>query len=406
MLVIMLCAVVSCDGGKKESGQSQNVSDADIAVSSGEPEEAAPSVVSLSDVSMELGYGITRRIAASGGDQLEWKSSDDQVASVDSSGNVKGAGLGECVITVRNEYGNSAECAVTVKKTCYLTFDDGPTGYADNLLDALKETDVKATFFLVETPFFPIVERMAAEGHVLGLHTRRFHTYKDEFYYFVNLDLMNDDLEEYTGRRADMLRFPGGSNNTFTDDRNMRRVINGAHDLGYRVFDWTMSVGDASSGASYERSCTMLYSKCVHNQEIVLMHDKSFTPSVIRRMVPVLRERGYVFETLDHYPEDSYEFTPRFNRNHQQDIPSESVVMNKQETELEIGAEYTLKAILTPDLSTDFVVWQSSDEKVVTIDKGGKITGVAEGEAVITVRTTSGKTASCKVKVVSGQESR
>ena len=395
-LLLIGCAV-SCGTAEKE--REPSASAADTSVSS-----EAPVEVSMSDLSMELGFGITRQIRAVGGSHIEWQSSDESIVSVDNNGNVKGVDLGECVVTATNEWGSSAECRIAVKKTCYLTFDDGPAGSADNLLDALKETDVKATFFLVETVFFPIVERMASEGHALGLHTRRYHSYKTQFSYFIGLDLMNDHLEELTGQRSNMIRFPGGSNNELTTPRNMRRVVNGAHDLGYRVFDWTTSVGDASAGACYERSCRMIYSNCTHKQEIVLLHDKDFTPNVIRKMVPVLREQGYVFETLDHYPEDSYEFKCKYSFN-DPDYPAQSVAFGKSEYAVEVGKGMTLKAKTDPEYSTDFIVWSSSDTSVVKVDKGGNLTGVEPGEAEITAKTTSGATTRCRIVVLQSSES-
>ena len=59
---------------------------------------------------------------------------------------------------------------------------------------------------------------------------------------------------------------------------------------------------------------------------------------------------------------------------------------------------------MTPEESTDFVVWESSDDSVAKTDMGGTITGIAVGEAVITAKTTSGKTATCKIKVIPKQE--
>ena len=116
-------------------------------------------------------------------------------------------------------------------------------------------------------------------------------------------------------------------------------------------------------------------------------------------MVPELRERGYVFETLDHCPDDSYEVRCRYSYKNP-DLPAEEVSIKPSELTLPIGAEYTLKAIMTPERSTDFVVWQSSDESVVKVNKGGKVTGAAIGDAVITAKTTSGRTAECKIKVI------
>src|SRR4029450_4382208 len=60
--------------------------------------------------------------------------------------------------------------------TVYLTFDDGPNPTATpQLLDALRDTGARATFFLIDTHLTnetaPIVRRMFAEGHAVALHS-------------------------------------------------------------------------------------------------------------------------------------------------------------------------------------------------------------------------------------------
>ena len=394
--VLLLFAAVSC--GKNGSG---SVSGADTDNLSEEPVD-----VSLSDISMELGYGITRPISAVGGREIRWSSSDENIASVDSSGNVKGIDLGECVITATNEFGRSAQCNVSVKKTCYLSFDDGPFGYAELIMDALRDTGAKGTFFCVDTIYLELVKRMHDEGHTVALHTKKNstgHCYADMYIYYTDLDLLNDHIEEYTGVRSNILRFPGGTSNHSSDPLTMRRIVNGANDLGYRVFDWTISAEDASPAGCFETSYKLIMNNCFGKQEIILMHDKPFTSKVIRRVVPRLRERGYVFETLDHYPEQSYTFTCYYSRA-KADVPAESVRITAENPEVEANQKLLLKAVPVPENSTDFIVWSSSDESVVKVNKGGEITGIAPGEAEIAVKTTSGATAKCKVKVLPAQE--
>lgn len=58
-----------------------------------------------------------------------------------------------------------------------LTFDDGPHPvYTAKILDALKEANVKATFFIITTNVnektFPLVKRMLDEGHLVASHGR------------------------------------------------------------------------------------------------------------------------------------------------------------------------------------------------------------------------------------------
>jgi peptidoglycan/xylan/chitin deacetylase (PgdA/CDA1 family) len=60
--------------------------------------------------------------------------------------------------------------------TVYLTFDDGPNpATTPDLLDVLAREHVRATFFLIDRHISdettPIVARIFAEGHAVGLHS-------------------------------------------------------------------------------------------------------------------------------------------------------------------------------------------------------------------------------------------
>lgn len=56
----------------------------------------------------------------------------------------------------------------------FLTFDDGPHPvYTPQLLDLLKSSDIRATFFVVGSlaaQYPHIIERMNREGHTIGIH--------------------------------------------------------------------------------------------------------------------------------------------------------------------------------------------------------------------------------------------
>ncbi|GGA05838.1 hypothetical protein GCM10008018_59730 [Paenibacillus marchantiophytorum] len=60
-------------------------------------------------------------------------------------------------------------------KQVAITFDDGPDGkYTPQILDILKENDVKATFFVVgdQVSKFPdVLKQIHEEGHVIGNHS-------------------------------------------------------------------------------------------------------------------------------------------------------------------------------------------------------------------------------------------
>lgn len=63
------------------------------------------------------------------------------------------------------------------KPKIYLTFDDGPYPATEDVLNALRTADIKATFFLCAKNLnndkelqYRLIKRMMAEGHSLGNH--------------------------------------------------------------------------------------------------------------------------------------------------------------------------------------------------------------------------------------------
>ena len=74
-----------------------------------------------------------------------------------------------------NRWSGQMENPIEEKPKIALTFDDGPSPtYTPMLLDGLKKRKIKATFFLIgeSAKAYPeIVERMQAEGHLIGNQT-------------------------------------------------------------------------------------------------------------------------------------------------------------------------------------------------------------------------------------------
>lgn len=81
------------------------------------------------------------------------------------------------------------------------------------------------------------------------------------------------------------------------------------------------------------------------------------------------------------------------------------VTLNKTTLTLKEEGFETLTHTIAPSNATNkAVTWTSSATTVATVDNNGKVTGIAEGEAIITVKTVDGeKTAECKVKVEAKQ---
>ena len=76
-----------------------------------------------------------------------------------------------------------------------------------------------------------------------------------------------------------------------------------------------------------------------------------------------------------------------------------SVSLNKTSLTLDVGKSYTLTKTVSPSNAVTSYTWSSSNTSVATVDKNGKVTAKASGTATITVKTSNGKTATCKVTV-------
>ncbi|WP_459480244.1 Ig-like domain-containing protein [Clostridium saccharoperbutylacetonicum] len=103
--------------------------------------------ISLSNTSLNLIKGDTKSLTATttpAGEQVSWTSSDDSIATVDSTGTVSGTKVGSCIITAATEDGLTAACAVTVTEKDVPNTDNPtqPTG-DENLYIQLINGDVK-----------------------------------------------------------------------------------------------------------------------------------------------------------------------------------------------------------------------------------------------------------------------
>ena len=82
-------------------------------------------------------------------------------------------------------------------------------------------------------------------------------------------------------------------------------------------------------------------------------------------------------------------------------VPVTGVTLNKTSVTVTKGNSYTLKATVSPSNATNTkITWSSANPKVATVNSSGKVTTKATGIATITAKTSNGKKATCKVKVV------
>ena len=187
-------------------------------------------------------------------------------------------------------------------KKVYLTFDDGPSSNTDQILDILKDYDVKATFFVVgkkDERSVKAYQRIVEEGHTLAMHSYS-HRY-DEIYeskeaFARDLNSLQEYLYETTGVWPRIYRFPGGSSNTVSKV-DMQELIEYLTDIGITYFDWNVASGDAVSrtlpAETIVNNCLSGIEK--QKESVILMHDasnKGTTIEALPQIIEAIQEQG------------------------------------------------------------------------------------------------------------------
>lgn len=207
--------------------------------------------------------------------------------------------------------------ALPAGKVVYLTFDDGPSGLTEPLLNVLDRYHVKATFFVIGKTGTRDLQDMRAivtRGHSIGMHSYS-HDYKQ---IYADPKAFLDDFERIhklilntTGVDAHIYRFPGGSYNSY-NRQYAGQIIAEMDRRGYNYFDWNVDSGDAKTGTS----ASAIYSNSVRGAQrfgkaVILMHNtnvKQATLAQLPHIIETLQQKGYRFAALDETV-DNQEFT-------------------------------------------------------------------------------------------------
>lgn len=141
-------------------------------------------------------------------------------------------------------------------KTIYLTFDDGPGPYTAQLLDVLDQYGVKATFFVVDSGEYQLMQEIVRRGHSIGIHSVSHDyaaIYADPEAYFADAYAMQQIIYEATGVRTTLLRFPGGSSNLVSKNTSkgiMTKLTWAVRNAGFQYFDWNVDSEDAGGATT------------------------------------------------------------------------------------------------------------------------------------------------------------
>jgi len=196
-------------------------------------------------------------------------------------------------------------------KVVALTFDDGPNGiYSMQVLDILKEYNVKATFFLIgsNVELYPdIAKRILAEGYVISNHSNT-HDANHALSAQGSRDLEDaqETIYKVTGVLPHLYRPPHGKKTPWElDCVNENRLIE---------ITWSVSANDQSEpDANLEQTVQTFADKIVNKTtsgSIILLHDgygtehnnknsdRSLTVKALPLIIEQLLAKGYRFVTV------------------------------------------------------------------------------------------------------------
>ncbi|MBW4556582.1 MAG: polysaccharide deacetylase family protein [Trichormus sp. ATA11-4-KO1] len=183
------------------------------------------------------------------------------------------------------------------QKVIALTFDDGPwPETTSQVLDILKQNNVKGTFFVVgqNVKNYPdLVKRVVAEGHAIGNHTwHHWYHYMNQQAAAYEVDHTTDFIYKTTGVKTNLFRPPGGimHNGVAAYARNSK----------YAIIMWS------SDSLDYSRpTVPKLINNVFRNAQpggIVLLHDgggnRSQTVQALPEIISNFQKQGYGFVTL------------------------------------------------------------------------------------------------------------
>ena len=189
------------------------------------------------------------------------------------------------------------------EKKVALTFDDGPNDvYTRQILDILKQNDVRATFFMIgkNVERYPEVAREVAEsGEVIGNHSYTHRNLIFDINPFVRKQITRTQnvIFDNTGIVTNLFRPPFGGDDPFTLHQTKK--------LGYVIVKWSVSSKDWEKPGVNKIVNNVL--KGVQDGAIILMHDgdelrrnidRSQTVEALPIIISELRKQGYEFVTV------------------------------------------------------------------------------------------------------------
>ncbi|HBF6239649.1 TPA: polysaccharide deacetylase [Clostridioides difficile] len=189
-------------------------------------------------------------------------------------------------------------------KIAYITIDDGPSKFTDQMIKTLNKYNVKATFFMIDgnmKEYPQQVKNIIKNGNTAGFHSVSHDIHKlyvtstsakEEF------DTNDQTFYKITGKHSKVIRVPYGSK-PYTPQASYQALV----DAGYKIWDWDLDTEDWRSNSSQIVQNVKNHIKNRKGEDkdqlVVLMHEKKQSAEALDSVLKFLSDEGYEFAPVD-----------------------------------------------------------------------------------------------------------
>ena len=313
---------------------------------------------------------------------VTWESSDESVATVDENGLVTGKSAGSATVTVRTvDGGYTAQCSVTVEgeeivavtgvRLDYedITVDVGGTWQLNATVEPEDAENKSVTWESSDEAVATVDENGLVTGKSAGSATVTVRTVDGGYTAQCSVTVEGEETVLPTGVTLSHTTL----NMKVGEEAQLIATVQPA-DATDKSITWESNAPETVSVDSEGR----------------LTAHKAGTAVITARTVNGFS--AFCMVTVEEGDEP--------------EIPVTGISLSPTYIELTEGETAQLTVTIEPEDATDrSISWESSDEDIATVGADGTVTGISEGETVITATTVDGGyTAECRIKVVGGTD--
>ena len=165
------------------------------------------------------------------------------------------------------------------------------TDHTDEILNALKVSNVRATWFMVEfwaEKYGDYVKKISDAGHEIGTHssTHSYMSKQNAEEIKLELSASSEAIQKITGKEVELFRPPYGD----YDDE----LIRTASELGFYTIQWDVDSLDWKDLSATDIAMRVING--VKSGSIILMHNNGLhTAEAVPIILETLKNRGYSF---------------------------------------------------------------------------------------------------------------